>query len=323
MFVVVGKSSVGMRKSVNQDAWCALAAETSVGEVGLFAVCDGVGGLSAGELASSTVVSEFASWFERDLASRLARLTRTDDFERSIPEVLSRVERDWDALLQALNRRLSAYGTSHGVRLGTTFTGMLVFRNRYLLGHVGDCRAYHITATSCDQITNDQTVAARAVAEGSMTKREALSSREGSVLLQSVGTQTTLRPEFSSGLLRAGDLVVLCCDGFYRKLGDEGVRAAYATADARDEKALARIAEELMERNMSLGEKDNMTVVCFSPSAEEEGTAVLAEGGDDPTTVLDSPTTVLSQGVADDTTTLLADDEETSSLEGGDAPWRA
>ena len=54
MFGIAGCSDVGARKTVNQDAWCALSAETSVGDVAMAVVCDGVGGLTSGELAELT-----------------------------------------------------------------------------------------------------------------------------------------------------------------------------------------------------------------------------------------------------------------------------
>lgn len=343
MLSVVGRSSVGTHKSVNQDSWCALVATTSAGEMALAVVCDGVGGLSSGELASATVVGAFSDWFERDLPSLAAggvRATGRVD--------LSAVAAAWSSLLADLNLRISEYGRQHGARLGTTFTGILVCQGRYVLGQVGDCRAYRLAGGAIEQLSEDQTLAARAVAEGTMTKEQALHAPQGSVLLQSVGTQRELRPEFSYGEARTGDVLLLCCDGFYRQLGDEGIRAAYANVGPGDEAALAAVTEGLIEQDMARGEKDNLTAVCLGLADADEPTTVFGpEGADQPTTLLDAdePTTVFSSpaddeptdfGAAaapahapaapsgpDDATTLLTGDESTSSLEGGDGPWRA
>ena len=346
MFAIAGCSNVGARKNVNQDAWCALAAQTSVGDVALTVVCDGVGGLSNGELASATVVDEFSRWFQvgfPDLASASVARTGTVD--------LSEVAAVWATMISNLNRRIGDFGRRRNARLGTTFTGMLVCQGRYVIGHVGDCRIYRIAGGDATQITNDQTLAARAVAEGTLTKEEALHKPQGSVLLQSVGTQVEVRPEFTYGEVKPGDLFVTCCDGFYRRLGDEGVRAAYAEVDPSDETALLALTERLIEQDMENGEKDNLTAVClFVPGGDEEttllddaeeGTALL-DDADEATTLLDGADegTTLLQGAgdasespvahhpahdADDATTMLTGDEQTSFLDGGrgGAPWRA
>lgn len=326
MLAVAGRSNVGTHKSVNQDSWCALVASTSVGDMALAVVCDGVGGLSSGELASATVVGAFSDWFEKDLpalaASGVRSTGRVD---------LTSVAAVWSTMLTTLNQRIGDWGRAHGTRLGTTFTGLLACQGRYVLGQVGDCRAYRIAGGAIEQLSEDQTVAARAVAEGTMTKEEALHAPQGSVLLQSVGTQRALRPAFSYGDLHAGDLLVLCCDGFYRQLGDEGIRAAYAEVDPANGEGLVAVTDRLIQQDLERGEKDNLTAVCLGFPHGDEPTSVLGDAGadaDDPTSVLDAddPTTVFpapAAATSDDDTTLLTGDEHTSSLEEGGETWRA
>jgi len=65
MITVCGQTFVGAAKSINQDAYCALSAETSLGDAALLAVCDGVGGLASGEVASSAAIRELSRWFAR------------------------------------------------------------------------------------------------------------------------------------------------------------------------------------------------------------------------------------------------------------------
>lgn len=150
MFAIAGSSNVGARKNVNQDAWCALSAETSVGDVALTVVCDGVGGLSSGELASSTVVYEFSRWFQQDFAP-LASASVAHEGTVNLSEVAA----VWAQMLASLNRRIGDYGRRQDVRLGTTFTGMLICQGRYVIGHVGDCRVYRIASGQLEQLTND------------------------------------------------------------------------------------------------------------------------------------------------------------------------
>lgn len=109
---------------------------TGLGEASLIALCDGVGGLSGGEVASSTVISEFSHWFE-DSFPIYASLNVKDDTVD-----LANIKGAWTSLIDKLNSRLRSYGQNRGARLGTTLTALLVFENHYVIGHVGDCRAY-------------------------------------------------------------------------------------------------------------------------------------------------------------------------------------
>ena len=76
MITVCGQTFVGAAKSINQDAYCALSAETSLGDAALLAVCDGVGGLASGEVASSAAIRELSRWFEGALPAYAAKNAR-------------------------------------------------------------------------------------------------------------------------------------------------------------------------------------------------------------------------------------------------------
>lgn len=65
-FKVAAHTDVGIRKDTNQDSYCVLQAETENGDVLMATVCDGLGGLESGELASATIVKAFAKWFEEE-----------------------------------------------------------------------------------------------------------------------------------------------------------------------------------------------------------------------------------------------------------------
>lgn len=107
--------------------------------------------------------------------------------------------------------------------------------------------------------------------------------------------------------------------------------------DPRDEAALLAVTNRLIQQDIAQGEKDNLTAVCLALVGDEDPTTVVTLGDDEPTTVAadDEPTTVAPEPedeptvvvdaptVPDDATTLLTGDEHTSSLEGGEGPWRA
>ena len=73
-YTVVAETDIGIRKNINQDSVLVKHAETELGEILLAVVCDGMGGLDKGELASATVIRSFATWFEQELPKELVHL---------------------------------------------------------------------------------------------------------------------------------------------------------------------------------------------------------------------------------------------------------
>lgn len=307
MFRPASFTTEGMRKKTNQDAHCVLAAEADCGLVVFAAVCDGVGGLALDEMASSTVISRFVRWFEEELPCYL----RHNSANGSVS--LEALKNVWLQLIARLNKSIFAYGEQSGNRLGTTFTGLIMCQGSYLIGHVGDCRAYRCNRGGFVSLTSDQTYVAREVARGNITPEEARNHPKRNVLLQAVGTQESVRPEFVTGTFSEGELFVLCCDGFYRRLGDGALAEAFGRALCAKEAELSKVCEALSRKTMELGETDNITVACVSV-----GACGAAPQGDDATTLLDE-----DEADFNEATTLLdeadAEDAATTLLDGADA----
>ena len=269
MAYVAAATDAGTRKQVNEDSCCIKVAQTSLGEVVMALVCDGVGGLSAGNLASATVVNRFSQWFDGELPMLMEGMVNAGAFD------FQTVKAVWSALLQAQNDLIFTHGTVVGQRLGTTFTAIICCGGRYLIGHVGDCRAYRIGKDSFEQITEDQTKVARMLANGEITAEEA-KSMPRNVILQSVGTQRVLAPVFYEGECSDDDLLVICCDGAYHRVENEGIRRMFQKADFMDEASLDATCREIIQLDLSLGEKDNLTVACFCTASAPEGEAFVA-----------------------------------------------
>ena len=70
-FIVGYHTDVGIRKNVNQDAILIKTAKSPYGRIGLFVICDGMGGLALGEVASSTAVRDISIWFDEKLPDSL------------------------------------------------------------------------------------------------------------------------------------------------------------------------------------------------------------------------------------------------------------
>ncbi len=318
----------GARNRVNQDACCIKVAQTSYGEMVMAVVCDGVGGLAMGELASASVVYRFVRWFDEELKTLLLSMGDSASVDWGMVQTV------WGVMLSSLNELIMAYGRAHGGRLGTTFSGLIACGGTYLVGHVGDTRVYHLSPRAVRQITKDQTLLAKKLADGELTPEEARRFPQKHVILQSVGTEGMLRPEFYTGTFSSSDLFVLCCDGAYRKAEAEGIESFFANVDWSDERALERACASMLSYDLKHGEKDNLTVMCVSgnlDSAHGEATPHsqtvprAVEDDDVPTTVEshddedDVPTTVESHDDEDDvpTTVEAHDDGVPTVVEGG------
>lgn len=253
MLRIAGRSFIGASKSVNQDAYCALSAQAASGEAALVAVCDGVGGLSSGEVASSAAARELAGWFEHDFARMVSA--------RPEPvSCLAAAQIGLTHLLDDLNESIWRYGRSLNVRLATTLTALLIYQGLYLTVHVGDCRAYLCRGGSVSRLTRDQTLIQGEVDAGRIGAEEALLHPKGSVILQALGARELLSPVFGTGELVGGDLLLLCSDGLYRRQGPGGVGTRMACAGATEPELLDALGE-LIASALDAGEKDNITGV--------------------------------------------------------------
>jgi serine/threonine protein phosphatase PrpC len=269
MAYVAAATEVGSRKQVNEDSCCIKVAQTSLGEVIMALVCDGVGGLSAGNLASATVVNRFSQWFEQELPMLMEGMVANGSFD------FQTIKAVWGALLQTQNELIRTHGTKTGIRLGTTFTGIITCGGRYLVGHVGDCRAYQLDKTSFKQITEDQTEVARKLAAGEITAEEARRMPKN-VILQAVGSGCVLVPAFYEGTCGPNELFVICCDGAYHRSENEGIRQIFQRTRFTEEQSLDKACHDLLDYDLQMGEKDNLTVVCFSLAESDEAVVVQA-----------------------------------------------
>jgi serine/threonine protein phosphatase PrpC len=214
-FKVDAYSDIGTKKSVNQDALLVKQAKVpEVGNICLAVLCDGMGGLSCGEVASSTFIDRMDSWFKEELP----KLIETGNTAVLTNTQFDKIKNSWTSLTTDMNEKLKNYGASKGIRLGTTVVAIMIIENEYMVMNVGDSRAYKFNKQSLEQISHDQSYVQQQIELGRMTKEEADSSDKKSVLLQCIGASEKVVPEFFNGTNQKGLHFFLCSDGLWRKL---------------------------------------------------------------------------------------------------------
>jgi serine/threonine protein phosphatase PrpC len=195
-------TDVGIKKKTNQDSLLLAEAQTAGGNALLAVICDGMGGLSQGEVASAAVLRGFRAWFRE----ALPHLVRTG----LAPDTVSA---SWRELLAGMNTKVLDYSAVNHVTLGTTVVALLLADNRYFIVNVGDSRVYCFL-DALHQLTRDQTVVQREVEMGLLTPEQAELDPRRNVLLQCIGASAVIEPEFTCGTLECGSLFMLCSDGF-------------------------------------------------------------------------------------------------------------
>jgi protein phosphatase len=235
-------SDVGRRRTTNEDHF-ALAPD-----VGLYLVCDGLGGHVAGQLASE-LAAEGALRAVRSLAGTPSSLT-----EKLRLAVMAANR----GVHETACRRRELLG------MGTTLVALLAQGGRAALAHVGDSRAYLVRGGRIRQLTDDHSLVGELVRRHALSADAAREHPQRHVLTRAVGVRPGVEPDLAELTPEAGDVFVLCSDGLTGHVRDEEI--AETVGGGRDPQeavdALIRLANER-------GGEDNITlaVVCCEGGA--------------------------------------------------------
>ena len=249
-------TDAGKVRKINQDAAMIKVANTKrYGRISFACVCDGMGGLQKGEIASCKAIRALENWFMEELA-----LMQNMDEQ----ELWNTVERSLRRLLVKVNADIRRYGKHRGIRLGTTLTALLQIGNRYLTMNVGDSRIYLVDRKEAVAITKDQSLVRQKLDEGLITRKEADSDPERNILLQSLGTGQEVIPEIERGELWGDTTVVVCSDGFWRTLKEEDIHGRLCPQMCVTPDDMLQECRKLAELAFERREEDNISVAVLS-----------------------------------------------------------
>ena len=251
-YIAACDTDAGISKYNNQDSVCVKTADTGGGRAALIMVCDGMGGLSRGELASAEVVRSFSEWFDRELPFELPDW----DWETAARNVISRLRR--------LNAMMVDYGMREHLQLGTTATGIIAVDSKFMTFHVGDTRIYKIS-DKLSQLTDDHTFVNREVKNGRMTPEEAKTDPRRNALVQCVGVTADIFPEVKLGDLENGANYMICSDGFRHVLTEKELFEELSPQTVSSKKDMQKKLRQLIDTVKDREETDNITAALFRP----------------------------------------------------------
>ncbi len=251
---ICGATDIGASRANNQDTF--VIADLRSGDLSnpcrrteiplsaqgiLLLVCDGMGGAAAGDLAAHIA----AEAIKQQLVGSPG--APAPDPEESLKSAVCGANR---AVLAQAEARPETRG------MGTTCTAAIVLPDRLFVVQVGDSRAYLLRDGRLQLLTRDQTMADQLVESGALRPEDVATFPYRHVLVQAVGTRSTIEPIASEARLHRGDRILLCSDGLHGPVPDQEIaRILGGTTD------INRVAHGLIQAALAAGGPDNVTVV--------------------------------------------------------------
>ncbi|MBM4384066.1 MAG: Stp1/IreP family PP2C-type Ser/Thr phosphatase [Deltaproteobacteria bacterium] len=235
------RSDVGMRRRGNEDRFAL------VPEQGLYLVADGMGGHTAGQIASQLA------------AEAAARAINALEGASAAPSEKLRM------VVTAANRAiyLAAQRQPEYAGMGTTIVAVLAAGERCALAHVGDSRAYLVRRGRIRQLTDDHSIVGELLRRHEISADAAREHPHRHVLTRALGVRESVEPDLAELTPAPGDVFVLCSDGLTNHVEDgELAKFVSETSD------LQEACEDLVDLANGRGGEDNVTVVLARVDAE-------------------------------------------------------
>lgn len=258
-----GASDRGRARANNEDGFLCAP------ERGLFIICDGMGGHSAGEIASSRAIR----FLDGLLAAEV--LEQAFGADRGIEGWLRQI-------LQQVNDEVLALGQENEVweSMATTVVIGAIHERGLHVANLGDSRAYLIRGGEARVLTKDHSVAAALAEQGQLESDRARAHPLRNQLTASLGLRQPVAPFYHTEALQSDDRIVFCSDGLWDMLPDREIaRITMSQSDpAEAARALIRAANEV-------GGADNITVIVLmmqaegSPLLAADAAAEIGQGG--------------------------------------------
>lgn len=250
------KSDIGRRRPHNEDCFAADAS------LGLFVVCDGMGGGNAGEVASQMAIETIVAHVQS-----AAGQMRTDKASPDDPNLSCATNQLTDAI-RAANERVfrASWEQPKYAGMGTTVAAARLCGRTLSVAHVGDSRVYLMRNGDIQALTVDHSWVAEQVAHGYMTEEEAERSPRRNIVTRALGVESTVEIEATELPVFRGDVLLLCSDGLTRGVGRGDILKILKQGGDLREKT-----DRLISLANDAGGDDNITVMLVTVEAETSG----------------------------------------------------
>ncbi len=246
-----GKTDVGRRRDMNQDDFII---RKYADDVLAAVVCDGMGGVNGGNIASRIAVGTF--------------MAELDEYESAHPSFFGESEEDildcLSAAVTAANRAVykAASADASLTGMGTTLVACIIAGEKGYIVNVGDSRLYIIADNEIEQVTHDHSLVQDLIDFGKITLAEAKHHNSRNIITRVVGTHKTVDADLFVCEMRPGTYAVLCSDGLTNLVEPEEICDIVRGIGMNG--AIEEACDSLVECANDRGGFDNITAVILS-----------------------------------------------------------
>lgn len=244
---ISAKTDIGHYRESNQDLF-----EYGTFETGdcWAVVCDGMGGVSGGQVASCLCTEKVSAAIKRGYRKNLS-VKNAKNLLQSAISVANTVVYEKSLAEQELKG------------MGTTIVAVIVIKNIAIIAHVGDSRAYIADEASIRQITRDHSLVQMMVENGKITPEESKTHPDKNIITRAIGVVNFVDVEFDIESVEEGKSLLLCTDGLSGSVENEEMLEIINNYKNSS-------AEKLVEKALENGSKDNITAVVIGAEFQGE-----------------------------------------------------
>ena len=241
---VAGKTDIGCVRKNNEDnlGWDQ--------RIGLYVVCDGMGGAQAGEVASKMAVDLLLDYFRRG--------SENGDYP-DIGEAasdLSPAGRHLASAIQKANQAIFEAGQAQEAQqgMGTTIVALLLQDYAVTIAHAGDSRIYRLRDGVLEQLTQDHSLVMEQVRRGMITMEQAEKSEMQNIIIRALGSEEKVEPDVQDLIAFRNDVYLLATDGLTKLVKEDAIKQVLEHS-----RSLDAACEDLIQQAKDKGGDDNIT----------------------------------------------------------------
>jgi len=247
MIEAFGQTDVGRRRKLNEDNYLV---DT---DIHLYAVCDGMGGHNAGEVASKMAIETLGAFIGKSHKEK--EITWPYGLDVNLSFDGNRLK----TALKLANKKVfkAADNREDYTGMGTTAVAGIISDDVLTVGSAGDSRCYVFADGKLSQITRDDSWVSAAWAEGILSADEIERHPLKNVITKAIGAKEDIDINVVEHKLKPGEVALICSDGLHSMISDEQILAAVTPFPPSLEEAAAK----LIDAANAAGGKDNVSVV--------------------------------------------------------------
>lgn len=233
-------TDIGKIREINQDSYYYSDSQS----LPLFVVADGMGGHKAGEIASLIVTQTVKEMYNQFMEHMINKELNINDFiSKTLKEANIRIFNESNSIEEYKG-------------MGTTVTMAIIYENILYIGQIGDSRGYLLRDGELVQLTQDHSLVAELLRNGSITEKDALNHPQRNIITRALGTDEMVEIDIFNKEILKNDIIFLCTDGLTNMVSNELIKEILLSGED-----IQNTCEELVNRANESGGVDNITAM--------------------------------------------------------------